>query len=381
MSVKHLQSGDKCMISRDPSRPDFEPGAAELQIEVQNAQRHVVVVQPGLAQVFHGMQRDFEQAICDVNGASVVQVPPRAKSPLARRLTDMNTRAYYVAAPLPRRRLDIEGDVLWLVLMAPYDYPLWHFKGWEDRFKTKILYVFDALPPVFYVLKRILRRTDWDLTVSSFPDSLPGLERATGRRWHGVMQGISPSRFYPSPQESPPIAFCSFGRREERVHQIVKDFVRRRNLHYEYSTSTCEPLPGVDPRENYESYAWHLRNSWFSICWPVEATHPQRAVGMSPITCRWFEAAASGSVIVGRGPKDPAFVSAFGPNLVECIDPAASEAQIHAELNRLWEDRVALRQRALRLASQRSKEWTWEARVREILHLIASNPSAAATTR
>ena len=40
---------------------------------------------------------------------------------------------------------------------------------------------------------------------------------------------------------------------------------------------------------------------WFTFGWPVEFTHPDRVKTFSPITCRWFEAAASGAVVVGDG--------------------------------------------------------------------------------
>jgi len=48
-----------------------------------------------------------------------------------------------------------------------------------------------------------------------------------------------------------------------------------------------------------------LGRSRISLCYRFEDTHPQTYKGVSPITARWFESAASGCVIAGSRPSSP----------------------------------------------------------------------------
>ena len=117
----------------------------------------------------------------------------------------------------------------------------------------------------------------------------------------------------------------------------------------------------------YKQYAWHVRHSHFTVCWPVEITHPSRAGSMSPITCRWFESAAAGSTMLGAPPKDPMFTRLFGADAVIPLDPAPRSAgELRETLDVLYRDRDAHLARALDRRAEHAEAWTWETRVREI---------------
>jgi hypothetical protein len=336
----------------------------------QPSHRHVLLVNPALTGFAYGMQRDFEAEICRVAGAEPVVVPPRRLPRLVRRFTMPGTRYARLGALVPRAGFPVGADVLWVVLMGPEDFPLWFHKGWDRHVGRKVLYLFDSFEHQLPSLRRLLARTKWDLTVTSFPAAVPMLEQLTGRSWHAVLQGVLAERFYPLPDGAEPaIAFSSYGRRVPAVHAALRPFAAKSGRHYDYTVAEGIQ-PGLDPRENYEIYAWHLRQSWFTFSWPVELTHAARARTFSPVTCRWFEAAASGAVIVGDSPKDPAFERLFGPDFVEPFDPTAPADRMAARLAELLDGRRALRERRLQLCRDRGADWTWEARVRDILGLL-----------
>jgi hypothetical protein len=254
--------------------------------------------------------------------------------------------------------------------MGPEDFPLWFHKGWDRHAGAKVLYLYDSFEGQLPTIRRLLARTRWDLTITSFPAAVSMLEQATQRKWHAVLQGVQPGRFFPLPEgEEPAIAFSSYGRRVPAVHAAVRAFAVKNGLHYDY-TVAAGLQPDADPRENYGIYAWHLRQSWFTFGWPVERTNPGRAKTFSPITCRWFEAAASGTVILGEGPKDPVFEATFGPNGVVPFDPTAPAGAMADRLAELWQNRHTLRAQALSATRLRAAGWTWECRARQILALL-----------
>jgi hypothetical protein len=332
---------------------------------------HALLVDPALTGFEYGMQRDFEAEIARVTGAEPVSAPRPPHPRLFRRLACPGSRWSWVLPWLPKARFRVEADVLWVVLMGPECYPLWLHRGLERHAGKKVLYLYDTFESQAGIIRDLLRRARWDLCVTSFPAAVPFLERETGREWLAVLQGVLPERFFPLPEGGEPaVAFSAYGRRVPSVHAAVREFTRERGLHYDY-TVAAGLQPGLDPRENYQQYAWHLRQSWFTFSWPVELTNPGRARGFSPVTCRWFEAAASGTVVLGHAPKDPAFEEAFGPGLVVPFDPGAPPERMRARLADLWASRRELRAQALERHRGRAAGWTWEDRVRQLLAALA----------
>ena len=147
----------------------------------------------------------------------------------------------------------------------------------------------------------------------------------------------------------------------------MKEFCGRNGKYYDYTT-TAAVQPDLDPRDHYAQYAWHLGHSIFNFCWPMELTHPGRANAHSPITCRWFEAAASGNVILGQAPLEPGFAKLFGDDAVIDIDQANGDLPSLCES--LWKKRDRYLQRALERRAELSSNWSWETRIGEIMSAV-----------
>jgi hypothetical protein len=253
--------------------------------------------------------------------------------------------------------------------MGPEDYsPLDVFRQWDRSAGFRILYLFDTMERQLSSIRAILKSARWDLTITSFTGAVPFLEEQTQRRWFAVPQGVNLHRFHPAAQQHRLIDFSAYGRRLRNVHESVKAFCADTGRYYEYTT-TNQLIPGTDPREQYQHYAWRLRHSVFNVCWPVETTNPGRARTFSPITCRWFEAAASGAVVVGQPPSDPGFAEMFGEDFVVPLDPKAGDDY----LLRFWPQLVEARDAHLDAARRRyvslSENWTWQRRLRDILKI------------
>ena len=332
--------------------------------------RHVLLTVPESNGFQYGVLRDFEDEIVRATGAAVVPIPTwDAPAPIRERLGH-GTRYAPLRRFVPSRGgFQVDADVLWLVLMGPESSWLDLYRAWDAHVGYRIVYVYDTFAEQLPALRRLAGAARWDLMITSFHSAVPMLERETGRRWHAVAQGVQPDRFAPVPATERGIAVSSYGRRLEGVHQALDRFCEDSGLYYD-ATVAATLNPRVPSSYLYRQYAWHLRHSFFTVAWPVELTHPARAGGLSPMTCRWFEAAASATTMIGRPPQDPIFTELFGEGAVLPLDPAPrSPGETREAIASLWAQRDALLRRAEALRAAHLGRWTWEARVREILAL------------
>lgn len=330
---------------------------------------HVVIKDSLLNGWEYGMLRSFERAIVKETGAQVFEIPPYnfASSYLQHFGHGMKRGVY--RKYFPKQPLDLKADIAWCILMGPENYRLDLYKNWAHTCKTKILYLYDTLPSQYPLIKRILSNDNWDILITSFNDAVDDLEKYTGRKWHCIEQAADADLFQPAPFSERVIHFSSYGRRYPVLHEALKEFCKSKGLYYDYTTHDAKH-PVVDSTELYKQYAWHLSHSLFTFSWPVELTNPARAGHLRPITCRWFEAAAAGTIIVGKKPDNPAFEKYFfGKQVVEA-DLLADKQSTFQQLEKLWDQREFLFDNAMAKRNQYFTNWTWNERIKHILSLV-----------
>jgi hypothetical protein len=333
-----------------------------------------VITNPSLHGFEYGVLRDFEDEIVRLTSARRVEVPARRLPQFISSRIGHGTRYGGLRKLVPKAPCELRADVLWVILMGPENFTLDLYRGWDQHVGTKILYIFDTMEQHIPCIRRVLDATHWDLVITSFHGARELLEEHTQRRWHVVAQGVKLDRFTSAPPAEKIVSFCSYGRRVDRVHHAIAEFCRTSERHYEYSTAGSL-RPKLDPREPYDQYAWHLNHSVFNVSWPVERTHPDRVSSFSPVTCRWFEAAAAGNIVIGEAPQDPTFGHFFGDGFVIPLGHAESADALRDQLETLWANRARLLDEACARRAALSERWAWEARVLEILALLDATQS------
>lgn len=334
--------------------------------------RHVVLTNPFLRGLEYGMVRDFEDEIVRLTGAERVLAPSRALPRFIGERLAHGTRYSGARRWVPKEEYQLKADVLWVILMGPENFTLDLYKDWDRHVGLKILYLFDTFDPQLTSIRRVVRATKWDFTSTAFFGAKTWLEEKTQREWHLVRHAVNLNRFRPAPNEDRVIDFCAYGRRLGSVHKAMKQYCEGNGKYYDYTT-TALVQPELDAREHYAQYAWHLSHSVFSFSWPMELTDPNRARAHSPITCRWFEAAASGTVIVGQVPLEPGFAMLFGDNAV--IEFDHDTGNLTDFCDSLWEKRTCYLKSALERRQMLSSQWSWEARIREIMEATGLAPA------
>jgi hypothetical protein len=99
-------------------------------------------------------------------------------------------------------------------------------------------------------------------------------------------------------------------------------------------------------------------------------TNPARAGHLHPVTCRWFEAAASGTAILGRRPGNDAFNVYLGENMVTDLNPVLDSKSLYHKLEEIWHDRENKLKAAMLASEKKSDSWSWSERVERIMSLL-----------
>lgn len=326
--------------------------------------KHLIIRDSSLQGWAYGMLRAFEEAIIEETGAEIYYVSK--ESDLVRTKLGHGMRFGGMRRILPPRSIELDADVIWCVLMGPEDYRLDLYRDWMLKAKYRILYLFDTLDPQFPLIRRLFSNDAFNIKITSFSDAVPFLTELTGSVWRSIEQGVPENLFQPVPFEQRLIHFCSYGRRLPVFHDAVSHFCEEKGLYFDFTTHDGKH-PAADPAVLYEQYSWHLRHSIFTVSWPVEVTSPERAGRLRPLTCRWFEAAASGTVMVGRKPDTEVFKKYFSEDAVIEIDPTGDSELIFKKLAGLWDNRESYLRSASDMRSRMIGEWSWNKRVREIL--------------
>jgi hypothetical protein len=262
----------------------------------------------------------------------------------------------------------LQGDVIWYILMGPENYRLDFFKGYEDV-PLKIIYFFDTLPHQYKLISKLNLDEVFSIRITSFIEAVEYLEKSTMSKWHYIPQASIEPRVIPT-INSKSISFCSYGRGNDRLNAIIKQFCYDNNLYFDYTQEGQGELK-TNNIELYQNYIWHTSQSIFNICFSVESTNPTRAGNLSPITCRWFEAILSRNIVIGISPKGKDFKELFPDGFVQSIDMNSTDNDIYRHIEGLWINREEIFSRVYNDLTDRSFEkYKWESRVMEICNLL-----------
>jgi hypothetical protein len=305
---------------------------------------------------------DFENAMARSAVVDFVEVPP-----LGRRA---HLQALLSGSRPNRISLDGDYDLCFLAVFQPSDIrALAALHGLRRHCRRVVVYVFDAWVSSTASLRR--HRSSWrlcDKVYVSYPAAVEAWRGHVGCPVEYMPQAIDPARFHP--QTARPIDVLSVGRRLESVHRQLRSIADRHNLWYQFSESRAPSA--IDLEDSQFLLARLCRSARVQICWPVEATHGESrrsgysAADGSPITARWFEAAASGSIVMGTKPASAEFDRLFPSETLVRELPRASERQLERELLEAVSDDEDIRSREA-FAEYVRTHHSWQVRCAEVL--------------
>ena len=330
--------------------------------------KHTLLYQDWLEGWQYGVHKALEDEIVRQTNAEIVIVPENQFEKKYKRMEHGRPFDFF-RKYVKKAELAVDADVAWHVLMSPGDYNLDLFKKWYANVKYRVVYVFDTFENLEKPLIHAFKDDTFNIHITSFNDSVPYLEKITGKKWYSIEMAAPDSFFTDPPPNERLIPFASFGRRLPNFHEALKEFITTNNLYYEFSMFDGTVVTKFDPYM-YVNYAWHVSHSIFNVCWPVEVTSPNRAGSFSPITPRWYEVASAGTCIIGRKPKNDFFNEYLHPDLVIDIDPTKSKSELIRDIEKVWQNRETHLNRSRQLRAENIHRWTWKNRVERMLNLI-----------
>ena len=259
---------------------------------------------------------EFEDVVRRIDRVDLRYLEPTASYPLRKRLVNRSTKGFSPAHRLNPgiRKMDLGGPYDLGVVVCQLAKDLFALNAVRDlhrRCRVTVCWIEEAwvedLPKYKGHMKLLSR---FDRLFTSCSRSAPVIQAASGRPCTYLAPGIDTLRFCPYPD--PPqrcIDLLSIGRRSEVTHGALLDLARDPEFFYVYDTLVTKDTE--TPMEHRDLIANLCKRSRFFLANTAkidlaEETHQQAEVGY-----RFFEGAASGTVMIGQAPDTDLFKRLF----------------------------------------------------------------------
>lgn len=218
-------------------------------------------------------------------------------------------------------------------------------KGWKDHCKTSVCVLVEFYVknlPLYKSCMEVLAQFDHVFFMFDMNEPIQKLIQGKGRY---LPPGIDALRFCPFP--NPPtrsIDVLSIGRRSKKTHEALLGIARDEAIFYLHDT--IDSLHTYDLNQHRQMLANLAKRTRYFLVNPGKIDEPEETGGQSEIGCRYFEGAASGTIMIGDIPRNPQFPKIF--HWDGAVIPLAFDSEnIGAILNELDaqpERRMSIRQ-------------------------------------
>ena len=287
---------------------------------------------------------EFEDVLAQIDAVDIIAPQASLQDPRWARILREGARRARMPARLMSgwhtRRVQKEYDLLFVVCESVAD--LRHMgplEPWLECSSRSICYIVemwrDNIPKRGTSDAR--RLAQFDHVLLSWSGTTEKLSQEIGRPVGFFPPAVDSLFFCPSPE---PLERCidvyyMGGGRSESTHSAVKALSNRRKLFYMYDTRHGNSF--TDPTEHRRMLAEFLKRTKYFFAYPGKVDRPSVTKGQEEVGARYFEAAASGAVIIGQAPVSPIFARYFNYEGA-VIDLPYGSADIESVLDALESD-------------------------------------------
>jgi hypothetical protein len=340
--------------------------------------------------VWQASQFEFEDVIREVEDALLIAPAGRDIGEMAHlRRRALNRGRAILRQPrtssMSVGSLDRDVDLFFGIFSSAHELAhLDRIRNWRSNSRTAVAFLVELWTTQLAQYQEELKRLrQFDHVFLFSRAALPALERLTGVPCSYLPAATDTLRFAPRtrPLSERPIDVLSYGRRVEGTHAALLEALESGQLFYTFTTGTG-PFPITDYREHRVLLAQTLQRSRFTIVYRNNdnADRARLTGGEDSLTTRYFEAAATGTVILGSRPEVADFDSCFDweDALVQIKAP---EPRITHVLRELEESPQRLNDVRARSIMESLRRHDWVHRWLTILELVALSPSVATRHR
>ena len=333
---------------------------------------------------------EFEDAISAVTDAIRVDVEDfrgiefSRRTYKALRLVSGSVGLAEKVAPYPRNKLILDRDFELFFPLFNHVHELYALRAipdWRKRCHKAACFITeassDSLPQ--YLVEML---SEFDHIFLGFRNSVSHVARMTGRPCSYLPLAVDVLRFAPSTiNQQRPIFVCNIGRRSDITHQALLQAAGRQQTFYYYDTVAAS---GPDrkhrtfrvdnPHEHRMMLATLLKHSQYFFANRSYVNMPEFTAQRDEISARFYEGAASGSIMIGEAPRSEEFKQQFDwPDAIihvpfECPEIGSLLEDLGREPDRM----LAARRKNVREAALRHD---WLHRIQVVFKTLGLEPT------
>lgn len=206
---------------------------------------------------------------------------------------------------------------------SPYDlFMLFSLKDWRKRCRKAVCYIDEFwkndIPKSQYLLNLL---KDFDHIFLGTQQCVEMLGEITGRPCTYLPPSVDTLKFCPAPlKPQRSIDVCNLGRRSPIIHQSLIEIAEKGQLFYYYDTITAPKVTNSSKqitfnvnnhREHRLLLANLLKRSRYFFANRARVNEPDITQSTDEISCRFFEGAAAGTIMLGEPPRNEEFKKYF----------------------------------------------------------------------
>jgi len=362
------------MLRRDRVVPRATDGDLAL---VNRHSRILLYSQRALFGNFHyrlGLY-EFEDIIREVDSVDVLTPTPKPWFRYGERLAMRFARGGNIGINpgISRMKICQDYDMFFVVVQFPRDLmQLKYIKHWKERCKTSVCWLNEIwVPDIEHSQYYLNLLSQFDHVVLQWAGSIKPVSETIGKECVYLPYGIDTTLFAPYPQPQRTIDVYSIGRRSEDTHRALLRLAWDNRIFYVFDTIVGDRV--IDRHAHRLLVSSLTKRSRYFLVNPGKADNPGETGGQIEFGNRFFEGAASGTIMVGETPNTEYFRKAFDWKDAVVHLPFGSE-DIAALIEEL--DKDPQRQETIRrnnvVQSLRRHDWVY--RWAEILRIAGLRP-------
>jgi len=327
---------------------------------------------------------EFEDLICEIDDVEMLTPKPRRWFHFGQKVANRLARHLSVAflnSGVRRLQLNRNYDIFFAICQFPSDLlSLNAVEGWRKRCRTSVCWLAEIWASELHKLKGHLKiLSQFDYVVIPSMGSVQPVKDMIGQRCVYITAGIDTIRFCPYP--NPPVRsidIYNMGRKSSITHQALLKMTEQRKIFYIYDT--YENMKTLLPRDHRILMANIAKRSRYFIANAPKIDRQYETHGQGEISYRYFEGAASGTVMIGDIIENGAFRKHFDwPDAVIRVPFDAPDiAEVLADLDS-QSDRLEKIRRNNVVQSLLRHDWVY--RWRTILDMVGLEPRPALLIR
>ncbi len=203
-------------------------------------------------------------------------------------------------------------DIFFTICGYPQDLIMFNALGnVRDICKTSVCLLDELWVKEIAMQRHFLRiLAKFDVVLLYYSQTVKPLSDVIGHRCEYLPPGVDSILFCPSPD--PPervVDVYSMGRRSEITHQKLSAMARTEGLFYLHDS--IGGSQAIDSKQHRALFANIAKRTRYFIVNPGKIDEPNKTGGQIEVSNRYFEGAASGTVMVGERPDNKAFEELF----------------------------------------------------------------------